>query len=77
MEAVTPLRRHRQGGAEMKRCRKWRVHVNIQCEDCNFEASDYSTGLNEAREHALKTGHHVHGEVAYAVDYCRVDKVPK
>lgn len=52
---------------------KWKrpglVHVIANCQDCNFEASDFITAVQRAREHARKTGHEVSVETTYAQLY--------
>ena len=45
------------------------IHCTAICNDCNMEWTDYKTAREEARKHAKKTGHYVHGEEAILFRY--------
>jgi len=51
------------------RVRKWLIHAIAYCSGCNFEEQDYHIAQKKGRQHALKTGHMVTIETAYAQIY--------
>lgn len=53
----------------IKHCRKWLTHAMAECKDCDWYDEDWRTAQKTGRYHAIKTGHRVHIEIAYAQYY--------
>lgn len=51
------------------RKRQWLVHSIADCQDCDWEETDYRTAIQKGRYHAKKTGHTVSIETGYAQIY--------
>lgn len=51
------------------RNRQFLVHALAYCRDCDYEATYYTTAVQNGRNHARKTGHTVDIETGYSQTY--------